>query len=1807
MALCTLGFLSACNHASVVETPVEGVATVSGRLMGGQQPVTGATIQLYQAGTAGDGSPSAPMLTSTVTTDATGSFGITMKYTCPSASTEVYITATGGNPGLAAGTNNKALSMMAALGSCGALSSSTFITIDEVTTVGSVAALYPYMTSYAAVGSGTSDAQQLAAAFATVNEYVNIGTGFTPGPTLPAGYYASATEINTLADIVSLCINSNGGVANDGTACGTLFQLTKPPTSAAATDVVGAVLNILYYPNQNVAALFAQTPSIGAPVQPTLTAAPSNWTLPIIPIPATPTFTPMAGSYSGPQSVSVNDTTIGTAVYYTTNGATPTLNSTAYTGPITVSTSETVKAIAVQGGRAYSPVASAVYTIAPPAPAAAPTFSVAGGTYSANQSVTISSTTSGAFIYYTTDGSTPTTSSMFYSGPVTVYETETLQAIAISGTTSVSAVSTAAYVLTNIYGTISTVAGNGLSGYSGDGVQATSTSLYYPYSTALDSNGNLYIADFANNRVRMVTPAGVISTVAGTGYAGYSGDGGQATSAFLQGPSAVAIDSANNLYIDDDFNFRIRKVTPAGIITTVAGSGVSGFQGDGGQATLGSFSYSCGVALDVPGNLYIVDCGGNRVRKVSVGGILSTIAGTGAATSTGDGGAATAASVDVPQGVAIDQSGNVYVAESGSNRIRKIATNGTISTFAGTGVAGFSGDGGQAASAQLYQPEGLTVDASGKLYISDSANSRVRVVTQAGVISTIAGNGVAGFSGDGGPAGSASLYGVSGVTLDSGGDLYIADLNNNRVRKVTFSASAAQTGAPLFSLASGTYNGTQYLTLSSTTAGAAIYYTSNGSTPTTSSTLYTGFLTLASSGTVKAIAVQSGYLPSAVVSATYTITNLSASGTPSFAPAAGSYTGTQTVTITSGTANASIYYTTDNSVPTTSSTLYTAPITISSSKTINAIAVASGLANSAIGTAGYYINQGTGIIVTYAGNGTSGFLGDGGQATSAELYASRGVAVDGAGNLYFSDTNNQRVRKVTPAGVISTYAGSGGYGFSGDGGLAVNAVLYYPEGLAVDPSGNLYIADEDNSRIRKVTPGGTISTVAGIGGYGFSGDGGLATSATLAYPQAVAVDSAGNLYIADSNNARVRKVSPSGIIMTIAGTGVSGFSGDGGAATSARFGSPVGIAVDSAGNVYISDSNNSRIRKVTPGGIITTFAGSGSIGFSGDGGAATSAALYYPAGIWIDSAGSLYIADQDNDRIRKVAPSGIISTIAGNGNGAFSGDGGSATNAALYNPAAGAVDGVGNVYIADSGNARIRKILYSNALQASAPVFSVPAGSYAAVQYLSIYTSTPGASIYFTSDGSTPTASSTLYSTPLTLGASGTINAISVAPGYSSSTVTSAVYSITVLPQAAVPTFSPAAGTYATTQTVSLASSILGASIYYTTDGSTPTASSTLYSAAISISTSKTINAITVASGYNTSAVASAGFYINPGPGIISTVAGSGGYGTFAGDGSAATSASLYSPRGTAVDGAGNLYIADSSNNRIRKVNAAGIISTVAGSGTYYFGGFSGDNGPATSALLYAPSSVAVDAGGNLYIADAGNNRIRKVSTTGVITTVAGNGTAGFLGDGGSALTAEMSDPIGVAVDAVGNLYIADTGNNRIRKVTLAGIITTIGGNGTSGYNGDGIAATSATLYQPYAVALDPLGNVYVADYYNARIRKIIPGGIISTVAGGGGYGFAGDGGQASGTAVKMTYPTGVAADSAGNIYFSDSSNYRVRAVSASGILSTAAGNGTNGFTGDAGLATAAELSGSTTVSVDSSGSVYVSDPANERIRKITH
>jgi uncharacterized protein (TIGR03437 family) len=629
----------------------------------------------------------------------------------------------------------------------------------------------------------------------------------------------------------------------------------------------------------------------------------------------------------------------------------------------------------------------------------------------------------------------------------------------------------------------------------------------------------------------------------------------------------------------------------------------------------------------------------------------------------GNGGPASSALLDFPWAVAVDSVNNIYIADGNGHGIRKINSTGLISAFS------------------TINAVDLKIDSSGNIYAADGV-STIYKITPAGVATAIAG-GSLGFGGDGGPATAARLNAPSGIAFDSQGNLYIADTDNCRVRKVAAGTITTVAGGGICG-----FNGDNGQATAAQLAFPTSVAVDNSGNIYISEYFYIRKV-IASSGLMTTIAGQGSALGNGLA------------------------------------INAAIGYT-DALLTDNSGNLYVAD------PDFNLVRVITGTGIRAI--------AGT----SPGGNPSPGFSGDGGPGNAAQLFNPTGLALDSNGFLYIADQYNQRIRKLDQSFNISTIAGAIHYG--GDNGPAVSALLDLPEAVAMDSNSNIYFADTFNNRVRRITPAGVITTVAGTGACGYSGDGGPAIAATLCHPFGIAVDSSNNLFIADSVNSVVREVGINGFINTIAGTGDFGDTGDNVGADKAQFEFPYGLAFDSAGNLYISDWMANRVRKMTPSRVLTYFAGTSKASFSGDGGLATSAAIDSPQALATDSAGNVYIADAGNGRVRKVssagiigtvagtnllnpagttatsiyigtpggmavdsagnlfisemdlghilevAPSGAVSTIAGNGAFTFSGDG-LALNAALNQPAGMLLDPHGNLLFADRGNSRIRELI----------------------------------------------------------------------------------------------------------------------------------------------------------------------------------------------------------------------------------------------------------------------------------------------------------------------------------------------------------------------------------------------------------------------------------------------------------------------------------------------------------------------------------
>ncbi|HTR52766.1 MAG TPA: hypothetical protein VMJ10_18760 [Kofleriaceae bacterium] len=638
----------------------------------------------------------------------------------------------------------------------------------------------------------------------------------------------------------------------------------------------------------------------------------------------------------------------------------------------------------------------------------------------------------------------------------------------------------------------------------------------------------------------------------------------------------------------------------------------------------------------------------------------------------------------------------------------------------------------------------------------------------------------------------------------------------------------------------------------------------------------------------------------------------------------------------------------------------------------------------------------SGLCLALLAGGIGGPGNVDGTGSAARFSTPQGVAIDGTGNLYVGDRGNNVIRKVSPTGVVTTFAGMTGVAGSADG-TGSAAQFTTPFSIATDAAGNLYVADYGDA-IREITPDGTVTTIAGIIGMAGSADG-TGSAARFSTPEGVAVDGSGNVYVADTGNNTIRMIAPGGVVTTIAGHAGSTGSADGNG-SAARFKSPTSLALDGSGNLYVADSLSDTIRKITPQGDVTTFAGLAGITGSTDG-TGSAARFDYPDGLAFDAAGDLLVADAHNSTVRKIDPAGAVTTWLGNPNMAGSADG--TGSAALFrNPAAIAVDSAGAVYVTDAGADTIRKV--------------TPAR---------VVTTLAGLATSFGSADGTGSAAQFFGPTGVGVGSGGLV---------------------------------------------------------YVAD-----------------TNNCTLRAVTPA-------------------GVVTTLAGSAGI-EGSGDGSG-VNARFSTLRGVAVAGSGIIYVADTAYSTIRAVTPAGAVTTLAGLAETT----GSADGVGSGARFNSPWDVAVDGSGNVYVADYGNTSIRKVTPAGAVTTLAGAynmiGSADGLGS-----AARFDLPTGIAADAAGNVYVADGSNCTIRAITPAGLVTTLAGLAGACGSADG-TGSAAQFGIPTSVAVDPAGNVYVADTANATIRKVTPAGVVTTIAGTAGVRVI-----QLGTSPGFAFPTRVAID----------------------------------------------------------------------------
>ena len=922
------------------------------------------------------------------------------------------------------------------------------------------------------------------------------------------------------------------------------------------------------------------------------------------------------------------------------------------------------------------------------------------------------------------------------------------------------------WINTIIAGQIGTIGGQNAPLGADDMPAVQSLVDFYPNDVAFDTAGNLYFTESGSGfdystygiqpafgKIRKIDRSGNITTIAGgtnLGAGGYSGDGGPAVEARLNGPWGIVCDRAGNIYFCDQGNALVRKIDPSGQISTIAGVynlsfDVNGYSatgsvdsGDGGPATMAYLGDPTFLTIDSSGNLYVSELSTNRVRKIGTDGIITTVAGNGVAADIGDGGPATLASVATPGGLAIDRFGNLLICSSG--KIRSVDRSGTITTIAGTAGGTFYAGVPATSIGQVFTGD-IAVDRSGNIFaagISSFFLPAILKIDTAGFVSVVAASSYVptqfGSYADNRFSINCPLIfrGVGnnnsfGITTDDSGSVYAAlssailkagkpktyiKATNDTICggiPVTFTTNSRNIGnTPSYQwFRNGVHVGgdsSAYVCLTPAngdTINCLVYDTSGGIIISRSNII---MMAVQTPPVVSAIAGPSGLCPGYTIALSDSATGgswTSSDSARAIVFTSGIVSGTDTGLVT-------ITYTILNTCGTARATKVIAitgyaPGAISGASTVSAAATIT-LRDT---TSGGTWSTSNAAIATVSSTGVVTGVAPGVVTISYSVINSCGASL-----VTHSDSVTGGSSSVASCSIITTIAGdgfdaglsSGGFagGYSGDGGSATAAELNSPFGIAMDSAGNIYFSDGSNNRIRKITPGGIITTIAGNGysagsGGGYSGDGGPATAAELFSPRGIALDNSGNIFFSDIGNNVVRKISPTGIISTYAGNGRGVFSGDGGPATDAGISIGPGLATDMHGNLYITDEGNNLIRKVNTDGIISTFAGHYVAGgststYSGDGGPATAADMFRPSGVCVDRVGNVYIAEVLGNRIRKVATTGIISTVAGVGAAGRTGDGGPATAATLANPISVCVDNLGNLYTSDNITNCIRKI-----------------------------------------------------------------------------------------------------------------------------------------------------------------------------------------------------------------------------------------------------------------------------------------------------------------------------------------------------------------------------------------------------------------------------------------------------------------------------------------------------------------------------------
>ena len=1367
---------------------------------------------------------------------------------------------------------------------------------------------------------------------------------------------------------------------------------------------------------------------------------------------------------------------------------------------------------------------------------------------------------------------------------------------------------------------------------SADGT-GTAASFTGPQGLTIDSSGKIYVCDFGNNTIREITPAAVVTTLVGTAGVVGSADGTGAAASF-SGPSAVTVDGSGNLYVADTINDTVRKITVAGVVTTMAGK-ASGQGSTNGTGTAAKFFQSQGVALDNSGNVYVADTNNSTIRKISPGGVVSTLAGMVGTNGSADG-TGTAASFTLPGGVAVDSSGNVYVADTNNFTIRKITPGGVVSTLAGTAGNNGSADGtGPAAS--FYYLENVAVDGSGNIYVADSVNDTIRKITPAGVVTTLAGTALTvGFTDGQGAA--ASFNDPLGIAVNGQGTvIYAADTLNNTIRQgvmtahVTSALTAAGSYKSTFSYQITADNTAVSYTASGLPAGLSVN-TTNGLISGTIGQYQAAGFSVSISATDANGVVGSGTLMLTVSQIALSVSGMTAASKAYNGTTVAAITGTGTLVGVVGGDNVTL-------------TGAAVGLFASSSVSTGIAVTVTGLTLGGAQAGNYTLTQPTGLTanitasaLTLAGLAASNKTYDGtttatitGSGTLVGVMGADVVNLGGTAAGILASKSVGAGVAVTVSGLTLAGAQAGNYTLTQLAGLTANITAKALTVTGLSASNKVY-----NGTTAAALSGtaalGTAETAgsgSGADGLPYTGDtvtiGGTAvgTFASASAGTGIAVTVNG----LTSSNSNYTLTQPVGLTANITAKAltVTGVTASNRAYNATTAGTLGGAAVlgtaEAAGSGSSADGLPYTGDTVTIGGTaVGTFAsknfGTGiAVAVSGLTSSNGNYTLTPPTGLTANiTAKALTVTGlSTSNKVYNGTTAAALSGTAALGTAETAGSG-SGADGLPYTGDAVTISGTGIGTFASSGvGTGIAVTVTGLASSNSNYTLTPPAGLTANITAAALtvtglaasskpYDGTTTATITGTgalvgivgSDNVTLTGTPTGTFANANVGTAISVTVSGLTLGGTAAgdyTLTPPILTANITATSQTITFGPLTGknlgdpAFAVNATASS-----GLAVTFTVTSGPATIAGNMVTVTglgvVIISASQAGNSnYGAATAVNQSFTVALGLTVTTLAGTVGVTGSANGVGT---------AASFDNPRQVAVDASGNIYVADAANDTIRKITAAGVVTTIAGTA----GAHGTADGTGSAAGFYTPYGVAVDGSGNLYVADSANDTIRLITPAGVVTTMAGlAGVSGSADGTGSA--ARFNFPRSMAVDSSGNLYVTDTSNNTIRKITSGGVVTTLAGVAGSAGSADG-TGSAARFNNPYGLTVDSSGNLFATDYSNDTIREITPSGAVTTIAG-----LAGSAGSADGmgSAARFSQPRGVAVDGSDNLYLTDYTNDTIREVTSAGVVTTIAGlAGSNGSADGTGQTARFNIPWG--LAVNPSGSaLYISDYANQTIR----